>query len=257
LSARLYTDTTTVDSAGNVTADVAVAVPGVVASSGIVSYGGIGLKGDPHLTRAYSTGWPFTGNPTSVYFYLKADHPVPDTAHYTFALTRWDSVAMKRDTLALNDQDIPDARLPDNQWTAYADSVHYLMAGVPDTVYFIFFGGRNADLSKVGNTTWLDDVGLSYDTITIPTLVGQINSGNEIQVYPNPASNLLTVRMEEASPGCNMLVYDATGRIILEVTIANSLSTISTEGFSSGNYFYRLLDKEQNEMSKGKFMVLH
>ena len=45
-SARLTTDTTTMDSAGDVRENIGLLVPGLVTCAGIVAYGSIGLSGD-------------------------------------------------------------------------------------------------------------------------------------------------------------------------------------------------------------------
>ena len=79
-SARLFTDTTTMDSAGDVRDNIGLLVPGLVSCAGIVAYGGIGLSGNLYLTEAYSIGAPFMGRPTALNFYMKMNHPVDDTA---------------------------------------------------------------------------------------------------------------------------------------------------------------------------------
>ncbi|CAK9254269.1 unnamed protein product [Sphagnum jensenii] len=67
-----------------------------------------------------------------------------------------------KDTLAEHVVEIPDARYTDGAWHSFSDTIHYRLAGLPDTLHLIFFGGRNADSVKAGNTTWLDDISFYY-----------------------------------------------------------------------------------------------
>src|SRR5581483_8925054 len=105
---RLHTDTTTLDSAGDLTGNTSVWVPGTVVGIGIVCYGKMFFQGDPYKITAQSQGWPFSGNPLFMNFYMKITHAVLDTPQYAYVLTRWNTSSMKEDTLALSQQKLPD-----------------------------------------------------------------------------------------------------------------------------------------------------
>ena len=66
-----------------------------------------------------------------------------------YALTRWDSVNLKEDTIAVNYVEMPDENMPANEWFLTRDTIQYTEAGLPDTLHLIFFGGKNADPEKM------------------------------------------------------------------------------------------------------------
>jgi Secretion system C-terminal sorting domain len=255
-SARLATDTTTRDSAGDVKDNVAVLVPGLVTCAGIVAYGSIGLSGNLYLTQAYSNGYPFNTNPTALNFYMYMSHQESDTARYAYAFTRWDSINMKEDTLAVNDVEIPDNNVPANQWVLFSDTIRYLLTGAPDTLHMIFFGGKNADINKLGNSTWLDDISFYYaDSTTTPTGLVHMDIDDAIGVYPNPATSMLNVKADDYMKGDRWQAYDLTGNKVIEGYIQGANSSFDISHLANGVYFYRLLDKNARQIYNGKFTV--
>ncbi|MDB5282720.1 MAG: bacillolysin [Bacteroidota bacterium] len=251
-SARLYTDTSSLDSAGDVNENIAVLVPGAIACAGMICYGVMGVVGDPRLTNAYSQGLAFTDKPEWLNFYMKINHLVPDTASYAYVFTRWDSVALKEDTLAISVQQINDDDIIQNEWLSFTDTIHYLLPGNPDTLHLIFRGGINGDMSKIGNTVWLDDVSFYYAT----TGLRYLDADDVISIYPNPASDLLNVKLDGALKGNSFEVYDVTGRIMKSMVIENLSFSISLNNVATGNYFYRIIDNHHAQIQNGKFSVV-
>ena len=251
-SARLRTDTTSLDSAGDVSHNISVLVPGKIACAGMITYGAMGIAGHPAMTNAYSTGMPFSGNPLWLNFYIKIYHPAPDTATYAYVFTKWDSVAMKEDTLAVNIHDIQDDDVIQSEWTLFTDTIHYILPGTPDSLHLIFRGGVNGDPGKVGNTVWVDDISFYYPTSGLVYL----DKDDAVSIYPNPASNLLNVKVDGNMKGYRFQIFDVIGREIKNMIIENPSFTITTNSFADGDYFYRLLDKEQSSIQNGKFSVV-
>jgi len=58
-----------------------------------------------------------------------------------------------------------------------------------------------------------------------------------IDLYPNPAQNLVYINLAEA--GGNILIYDLTGKLILKQFIHNKEQIIDVSSFESGLYFVR------------------
>jgi hypothetical protein len=252
-SARLTTDTTTKDSAGDVRDNIGLLVPGLVTCAGIVAYGSIGLSGNLYLTQAYSIGYPFNSNPAALNFYMNMNHLVSDTARYAYAFTRWDGVNMKEDTLAVNDVEIPDENIPANQWILYSDTMRYILPGAPDTLHLIFFGGKNADITKLGNSTWVDDISFYYPDST--TGLVHMDIDDAVGVYPNPASSTLNVKADQYMKGYSLEAYDLTGNKVIRSYIQGVTSSYNISLLANGVYFYRLLDKNANPVYAGKFSV--
>jgi len=255
LSAKLLTDVTTLDSAGDVAGGVAVLVPGNVYCTGIVGYGSLGIQGDLYKTIAVSNGAPFTDTPSVLNFYMMMNHLTPDTGLYAYAFTRWDSVNHKEDTLAYNSVDISDDAVNMMQWYLYSDPIHYILPGLPDTLHLIFYGGRNGDSTKVGNTTWIDDVSFHYGPVSANTGLVHLSIDDAVSVYPNPASSMLYVRADQYMTGYTIEMYDITGNKVMNSSLIGTLSSYSIGSLSEGIYLYRLLDRSSKQVTSGKISI--
>lgn len=76
----------------------------------------------------------------------------------------------------------------------------------------------------------------------------------EIQVYPNPVTDLLTIRVDEAVPSkpLNMTILDVTGRKMFAGAVSSSEFRLDVSQWPSGVYFMQM---EQNGRRFGrKFM---
>ncbi len=259
LSAKLLTNVTTKDSAGDVADGLPVLIPGNVYCAGILGYGALGMMGDLYQTIAVSTGSPFTDTPQVLSFYIMMNHGALDTALYAYAFTRWDSVNQREDTLAYNRVDMPDDNVTMLQWYHYKDTIHYLLPGLPDTLHLIFYGGRNGDTAKIGNATWIDDVSFYYpgqDTSTnTNTGVVHLSIDDAVSVYPNPASSTLYVRADQYMKGYTIELYDIAGRKAMTATLTGMLSSYPIDSLSDGIYLYRLLDRNNKQVTSGKISI--
>jgi hypothetical protein len=254
-SAKLLTDMTTMDSAGDVAGGTAVLVPGNVYCTGILGYGSLGIQGDLYQTIAVSNGAPFADTPRALNFYMMMDHAALDTAMYAYAFTRWDSASHKEDTLAYNKVDLSDDAINMRQWYLYSDTIHYLLPGLPDTLHLIFYGGRNGDSAKIGNMTWLDDVSFYYTGQGANAGIVHLSIDDAVSVYPNPASSMLYVKADQYMTGYTIEMYDVTGSKVMNGTLTGTLSSYSIASLPDGIYLYRLMDRSGNKVTSGKVTI--
>ena len=254
-SAKLATNTTTIDSAGAWSTGVAVLVPGSVTCAGIVGYGSLGIMGDPYQTIAYSTGKGFSDTPRGISFYMEMEHDVADTVHYAYVFTRWDSLAWREDTLAYHEVDIPDAGLPYDQWMRFTDEIHYTQAGLPDTLHLIFYGGRNGDSTKAGNVTWLDDISFYHSGDSLSTGVIHLDMDDAVSVYPNPAASLLNVSIDDYMTGYAIELYDLSGQRVIREILTSTRTSFSIASLTDGVYLYRVLDRGSSQVMSGKVTI--
>jgi hypothetical protein len=139
-----------------------------------------------------------------------------------------------------------------DQWVNYIDTIDYTMQGTPDTARVLFFGGRFGNRALQGNATYLDDVSFYYPTTGLVALSG----GPVLQVYPNPTSNILTVKTGEYQAGNTFNIFDAEGRLIKVAPIESYSTTIDISQLEAGNYLYRLANKSNTMLTQGKFTVI-
>ncbi len=85
-------------------------------------------------------------------------------------------------------------------------------------------------------------VEISNQTVGISTNI--MNEGG-IFIYPNPATNLLTLRCEELISK-EIKIVNLLGKTVYQATIINHLSTIDISNLSSGVYFIQLKQGSNN-----------
>jgi len=157
----------------------------------------------------------------------------------------------------------------DNQATFYTDSIitdtlnWVTIKGsfIADSAYqFITFGNFFDSLQtqfiiltpnapKITSYYYIDDVCLSTDSLTCnnvtdtchpPTLnvVNEISKENNIQLFPNPFSEQLTIEMSK-NEDYEVILYDITARQMVKEHFIKRIS-INTSRFSPGLYFYEV-----------------
>ncbi len=72
----------------------------------------------------------------------------------------------------------------------------------------------------------------------------------DVQLYPNPVKNNITVRGIMETPGAtNVVIYNAPGQVVVKKDYETSgslfMESISLEGFSNGLYFMSVIDNGQ------------
>jgi hypothetical protein len=84
-----------------------------------------------------------------------------------------------------------------------------------------------------------------------------VTSLNLIQLYPNPASNNITISKLSENDG-EITLFDALGKIVLTKIInAESNNVISVTNLPNGFYFYLFKENSSEEKQSGKLTVEH
>lgn len=91
--------------------------------------------------------------------------------------------------------------------------------------------------------------GMATDSVYIDICMGiaQQFAANGIRVYPNPATDLLTIENHTAAGTLVFTITDASGRTIDRFTGSNTVNTISISALDSGIYFLRIENGTQVE----------
>jgi hypothetical protein len=104
---------------------------------------------------------------------------------------------------------------------------------------------------QLGSTLWIDNISLDYNyEIGIKQ---DLLSSLKANAYPNPTVDLLNVELNEPFTG-NIVVFDLSGRKIMEDTFNGTEGKLNIAALAPGNYIYRLM-KENTFFAQGKFVV--
>jgi len=101
---------------------------------------------------------------------------------------------------------------------------------------------------------------ITYDTITVQVnlagISGHEKANNYVQVFPNPATNYLTINWTLADKSVFEII-DITGakRQSLALESSSSSTSISLSKFDNGLYYYIIRDKNGNNIKSDKFII--
>jgi hypothetical protein len=108
----------------------------------------------------------------------------------------------------------------------------------------------NWPLGVAGQWNDIDETNLLYYVIEYPntTSVSE-NKIPDFSIYPNPAINFITVKVNPILMGSNYSIKDELGRIVLTGCITKEISSINITSISSGMYIF-YVEGEHNQSFK-------
>ncbi|MDB4533722.1 T9SS type A sorting domain-containing protein [Vicingaceae bacterium] len=106
-----------------------------------------------------------------------------------------------------------------------------------------------ASTGKNGNNTRIDDC-WNYCLKETSEL--------SINLYPNPAELAITIDIFNLLDVSDLLIYNSLGHAIKQTVITKENNTyiINLQNFSTGIYFIKIVDKENNSLKSTKFIKL-
>lgn len=102
-----------------------------------------------------------------------------------------------------------------------------------------------------GNNIWLDNINL-ISTTDITSTVSEFNS---VELFPNPAQNEASVRINSTVSGQNTLtILNSLGQLVQQQTISidkgHNIVTFDTKSLSSGIYYLVVVDTDGKSVTK-------
>lgn len=139
-------------------------------------------------------------------------------------------------------------------WSSTTSSIYGAAAGaavVLNTGQIFIIGGN----FTTGNGA--SDVCYLVNGVTAGIENNTVVSNTALSIYPNPASDMITIELEEAdfSRLSSVEIVDVTGRIVLaNSTIANNKISIDVSKYETGLYYCRLIFND-GEVAAEQFVV--
>ena len=127
-----------------------------------------------------------------------------------------------------------------------------------------FFGISDATIVDYVKVTWLsgivdllEDVAINEHLVIVegehPILGVEDAGASAFSIYPNPATETVTIDFSETTITTAMvLIYDISGKKVLETTVDESNRSIDVQSLESGLYFLEITSASSSEaVSKG------
>ncbi|MBD77749.1 MAG: hypothetical protein CL840_02255 [Crocinitomicaceae bacterium] len=117
-----------------------------------------------------------------------------------------------------------------NTWSRFGDK----LPNVPVVDMKIHVATSKLRIGTFGRGMWESEL----NTVSNPNVsVKELTSGNGIEVYPNPANDKISVRLESFEAGQQVDIYNYLGEKVKSVTITSNETEVSISGLSSGIYY--------------------
>lgn len=189
---------------------------------------GIAILGDVDLISGTgSAGHPFVHRPDSLVGWYKLISPDNTPFQLKLISSKWDLGSGSQEMIG----NASFEGQPSSNYIRFSIPIDYLSTEAPDTlqVYLI----NSANETVVGNEVYLDDLSFVYNSTA-----GIEEQNVRIQMYPNPANELLTIHSDQVIR--RISVNDLQGKQLFEAVPGSDNYQIQTGHFAPGTYFCEL-----------------
>ncbi len=122
------------------------------------------------------------------------------------------------------------------------------------TSHIQYVGHRT--INGCGAYYFIDDVFVTTDSALAGEDKLKVES-EKIKVYPNPASTMLNVEIQNKSEQDNFCLYNDFGQLVECTRMNNNFNTVSVSNLPAGLYYYRITDENGKLIKADKVAVIH
>jgi hypothetical protein len=88
-----------------------------------------------------------------------------------------------------------------------------------------------------------------------PEIAVSNEKSKNIFVYPNPASNSININFDHTQLPLEVNIYDVSGKLILQKSIAESSEIIDVQGLENGFYLIKFTNKSNELIQQSKLII--
>ncbi len=190
-------------------------------------------------------GVPFTYRPDTLVFLYKYTPVSTDSAYV--------EIEVSGTTATLLEGGI---QLPGTAGQWYEISIPttaQISAGTVDSIRVAFSSSTPGTSGFQGSVLNVDGVRFGY--VSLPNAIQNIADRLEVSIYPNPASDVITISTTENTQDYTVTVADVTGKIVAAQNLQGNNTTIGVSEFANGTYIYRIADKAGIIVKQDRFTV--
>jgi hypothetical protein len=187
--------------------------------------------------------------------YYKFEPVGEDSCAVVAIVSKWNSETHKRDTIAYGKMVQHSAV---STYTPFDIELTYGLSGVPDTLSYLmvssagfnvinFMGSQGND----GSTMYVDEVSLEYPAGIEQSLMPDVG----VKVYPNPASEQITVELSDKVENGRLEVYTMDGKSTGTYSLKEVKTTLQVKSLSPGTYYFKLMENN-HLLNTGTFLIV-
>lgn len=145
-------------------------------------------------------------------------------------------------------------------WTLPAGATIATGANTNTITVNFSMSATSGTISVQGNNSCRSGMASQIFTITICSTTGisSISATNATAtIYPNPFSTSANISVTDITQinNCEVRIYNVLGAEIMSVPVTEQLTMLETSSFSSGIYFYKIIDKGNKVIQSGKLIA--
>lgn len=180
-------------------------------------------------------GYPFVNRPQTLTYNLQYMPSDPsDPSSVTVLLSKWNIGTNKRDTVAFGGSYY---NAMSHSWFASTTYLNYVSGENPDSAMIVI--SSSGSVPKNGSYIYIDNLQFNGNVVGIAE---NITSGKDITIFPNPANNFVTIKIDDTkNTNFKLKVYDFVGQLMHEQELLNS-TIINTSQWSKGIYNLSILN---------------
>ncbi len=201
------------------------------------------------LTYNAISGFPFTQRPSNLIYNMQYMVAMPtDTAFVSVLLTKWNSFSLKRDTVAYG---ISKFNAMAHQWFSNSTVLNYKSGENPDSSCIVISSSGKSPIKD--SYIYIDNLNFNGNVIGINENISQnIN----IQVFPNPANEILNIHFKEINFKKNfeLLLFNQMAELVYSSKdITGDFIKINIAHLTSGVYLLKI--KSDKEVANLKIII--
>lgn len=192
--------------------------------------------------------------PSKLKGYYKFEPVNGDSCIALLLLSKWNSVAKKRDTIGYGKWIQKDAV---SEWSPFEVSVDYTGTGTVDSITMLVVASAGFNVlnfvgskGQAGTTMYVDDLALEYPSGIQQNLMPEVS----VKVRPNPVSDILTLQTSRNMKDATVDIFSSNGKLVASYTMSGSSQELPVYSLPNGNYHFRLMEGNAS-LSTGSFII--
>jgi hypothetical protein len=187
------------------------------------------------------SGFPFTGRPANLTG--KWQHMIFGNSQgmVVVQLTKWDESTQSQVLIASLEYTLTGMAM---SWSDFSLPLTYLDSRTPDTCLIGFISG--GEETTANDYLYVDNLSFSGNVESISE-----SSVNNMQVYPNPAKNQITIECSnEIDQNGTITIVNLIGKTVHSEPFISNKQTLNIENLNNGIYFVTIKTKEGTTTQK-------
>jgi len=200
---------------------------------------------------SFGLAWPGDADGSNYPSFAISGHPTSFCGYYKFLPENKDTMRIFI-CLYKNGTEVVQAKLEDtvtvSSWSSFIIPIPTYTDADSARIFLSSFNSNGAMLVQGNSVLYIDN--LSFDNLI--TSASELTAQNELfSLYPNPASNFVTLKIESTNKAKLILnIYDAMGSLVRSEALKQNQEQISIEDLSNGIYWVAIKSKDQIESQR-------